>query len=173
MAGGRRGVTLVELLMVLAIFGSLLAMAGPSLSEWRQEAVFRESASELYVLLTNVGSRAVRSHYEHRIELDLESDCYRVLRGNRAEHSTDASWEKHVVYDWTPLNPQTDLTANKDCGRETGVVKIGMNPDGSGSSQYLCIQDRRGHRKYRVGIPFSTLPRVVVQKWDPDLGQWK
>lgn len=66
----RRGFTLLELVLVLVIISTVIAMAAPNLRGWRKGAALRSSMEELLSLTRLARSEAVSKGKIHRIEFD-------------------------------------------------------------------------------------------------------
>ena len=144
----------------------LTPIAYPNFKEWIRNLEYKGAAQDVASMLREARSRAIGTNLGHRVEfiVGAEPDQYRMTRGNRAYNSTDSSWDSNVVISWVDLPLIVDLKANADCSVATGTVSIKFNPNGTGSSRYVCIMDKEGNTRYRVGVPSSTTGRVLVQK---------
>jgi len=164
-----RGFTLIELLVVIAMIAIVSAIAYPNFQVWMRNAEYKEAARDVASVLLDARTRAIAANLEHRVELNVETtpDQYRVTSGNRAYGSTSYAT---VVTPWTKFSKYVDLKANAACDVSTGIVYISFNPNGSGSSRYICTMDLDGNKKYRSGVSSSTTGRVKVEKWN---GAWE
>jgi len=164
-----RGFTLIELLVVIALIATVSAIAYPNFKEWMRNASYKEAARDVASVLLDARTKAISTNLEHRVELNVETtpDQYRVTSGNRAYGSTSYTT---VVTPWTSFSKFVDLKANADCSVSTGIIYVSFNPNGSGSSQYICTMDLDGNRKFRSGVSSSTTGRVKVEKWN---GVWE
>ena len=129
-AGPIRGITVMELLVVIALITVLAAIALPSFITWRRSAVYRQTTRDIVMVLREAKSRAISTNREHRVELEPSKRMYRITQGNRASNSTE--WGA-VVPDWTVLPAEVVLNTN--------VLNIQMNTDGTANGGTISIQD--------------------------------
>jgi Tfp pilus assembly protein FimT len=167
------GFTLVEILVSLCFLGVLMTLALPAFSSWSEDANYRKIARDLTSALQLTRSKAIKSNLEHRLEIDLVNSRYRLVHGNRATLSSDASWllSQNIVFDWEKLPPGPILRATLNCSTTTGTIKIHFNPLGTANSYYLCIIDDLNKNRFQVGVSHSSTGRIVIRKWQG--GAWK
>ena len=83
-----RGVTITELMIVVAIMGGLTAVATPSLSRWltsiRMESATREIASTLQLARV----KAITQNTSIRIKFDTTANTYQMQQRNAADLTT-------------------------------------------------------------------------------------
>ncbi len=168
-----QGFTLIEALVGLCVFSLMLAMATPLYSEWIESSLIREEARAVAMLTKEGRSLAISQNLEHRLEFDLDSNCYRLTHGNRPNNSTDSAWENNVVTGWHQLPDHLGLVANKECDRVTGMDYQHFNGGGSGNTGYICIDDRRGGETFRVGVPYRGTGHVVVHSRAAPGANWQ
>jgi prepilin-type N-terminal cleavage/methylation domain-containing protein len=158
-----QGFTLIELIIAITVVGVLAAIALPSFRGWQQNAKYKEAARDVASVFMNTRTLAISANRQHRVEVNVGAspDQYRVTKGNRAFNSS--TWSD-VVTPWTSFSELVDLKANTDCDVATGTVTICFSPNGSSESQYICILDKDGNKKFRSGVSSSVTGRVVVQK---------
>jgi prepilin-type N-terminal cleavage/methylation domain-containing protein len=131
----RRGVTLVEMAIVLAIVGILAALAGPMLTEtmpsWRTRRAAREFAADVM----KARSLAIAQDSEYRVRLaSFDNDptngtgigVYYVERGNAVSNST--TWD---ILPW-------DLDGS---GTESGEGTVVISEDGEDELHLVSILD--------------------------------
>lgn len=155
------GFSEVEALVVVALVGLMSVLAAPSLSQMGQNLAYREGAREILMSLRTARSLAVTMNREHRVEFDVDGRRFRLTRGDQASGSTN--WDM-VVTDWVAAPEGVLLMRNSDCGNGSDV-SIHFNPNGTAGSQYVCVMDDNGAKRYRVGVPSSTTGRVKAEKW--------
>ncbi len=74
-----RGFTLLELVLVLAIIGTVLAMAAPSLRGWSQGSRLRDAADGFVAITRLARTQAVATCQPHRICIDPATCQYHLL----------------------------------------------------------------------------------------------
>lgn len=136
-----RGITLTEILIVIAIIGTVLSFALPSFNTWRSNIVYRQAARSIILVLREARSKAITTNYEHRVELDPAGKMYRITQGNRSSHSTQ--WDV-IVRDWVSLPREVLL--------ETNEPSIQMNTNGTANGGTIKILDLSAKSKYAVVI---------------------
>lgn len=171
----RGGFTLLELIVCLGIVGVLTLLALPSLSSWSEDARCRKIARDFTSALQFTRSEAIKSNLEHRLEVDLDKRCFRLVHGDRASRSSIPSWKlpENRVFDWTSLPPGTILRANLNCSASTGTITIQFNPFGTANPYYLCIIDSSEQNRFQIGVSHSSTGRIVIRKWQPGSHRWK
>jgi general secretion pathway protein H len=140
-----RGVTLIELLIVLAILGALAAvvlpMLGPGVSSLEIKGAAREVASGLKL----ARSEAMASRQETFVTIDLEHRRFMVGQSTR-EHALPKALDIKL------------FTAQKDLVSDT-VGAIRFYPDGGSNGGRITLA--AGERKYEVDIDWLT-GRVTI-----------
>ncbi len=169
----QEGFTLFEVIVALSILSIMATLALPAVGTWRENASYRKAARELTSALRSARAQAISSNLEHRLEVDLDKRCFRLVHGNRAAGSSSSSWENNVVFNWTELPPGPLLRGTADCSKNAGMVNIHFNPQGSANRHYLCIMDSTGGKRFQLGVPYAATGRIVIRQWQPGLGHWK
>lgn len=165
MTASQKGFTLIELVIVMALVGILLAFALPQYLSWRKGAAYNNAAYQVVAALRQARSLAVSDKREYRVEFDISAGDYRLTRGDRANRSTNFD---EIVQDWTGFPPEVKLRANDDCSG-TADVNFTFTPDGTGSSDGttndLCIMADPGMvGRYQVSIPSTTNGRATLER---------
>lgn len=156
--GGRseKGFTLVELLVVVAIMGTLAIVAIPIFSTWIENASYKEVAWGVSSVLNDGREAAITQNLEYRTELDVVGKRYRLTRGNLPAGSTA----------WTTVKPWEEVSAvagwATGAGCAGGSVNITFSPDGSSDGGTVCVKDGGGTTRYRVVVS-STSGRVQIE----------
>lgn len=166
------GFSLYELLVSCACLGILTCMALPAFTAWLKDAAYKEAAQAFFSALREARQRAITTTLEHRVEFDLDNGRYRMTHGDRSNNSTESSWDQNVVHDWDSVGPEVVVRSLSACTNSTGIDKIHLNPNGTGTSRYICVMDENAQRRYRVGIPYSTTAKAVIKRWNGTTNDW-
>jgi prepilin-type N-terminal cleavage/methylation domain-containing protein len=134
-----RGVTLLELMIVVVIATVLAALAAPSFAEWQKDLTCREVTRHIASTLRYAKSRAISTNLEHRVEYEPENRRYRLTQGDKSGNSSH--WNT-IVYDWIVLPPGVHI--------DTNVNAIHLNTNGTASGGTISIQDGTKKTKFKV-----------------------
>ena len=151
----QKGFSLIELMIAIAIFGVLAAIATPSFLQMRQNALYRQAAFDVSSMLREARGRTVGENREHRLEL-LNTGQYRVMRGDRSSGST--MWV--LVAGLGPVTPPAGVTITP-VGCNPGVLPILANVDfnGNGTAGIGCtinIRDAAAANRFAVTVTQNT-----------------
>ena len=75
-----KGMTLIELIMVVAILGIVLAIASPNFMRYRQNTNLRETAEDFTAKIALYRHRAMAEDIRYRIAINLAAGEYSVER---------------------------------------------------------------------------------------------
>ena len=81
---GERGITLIELVVVLSVMLVLFGLALPTLYEWRASAGYRSAARMIVNALRLARDHAISRSREVEVDFDLERNSYRMRSGNQS-----------------------------------------------------------------------------------------
>jgi general secretion pathway protein H len=145
-ATGRvRGVTLLELLVVLSIMGLVAALVIPTLGGGVSTTELKSSARQMAAALRLARSEALATRHEHFVLLDLERRVFRVDSDTR-EIALPRDVELKL------FTAQSDLVSDK-----AGAIRF--FPDGGSNGGRVTIA--AGERKYEVDVDWLT-GRVAI-----------
>lgn len=166
---GEKGFTLIEALIAICVGGILIAIAAPLYSRWVASTAQKEAAHRLAVHIKETRSKAITQNLEHRLEVDLQKNQYRITHGNRPHNSSDSSWAANVVMDWQTLGNNLNLKANVDCSLDVAsdavnsLEYLSFNGDGTSNTRYFCIEDPKDTKIFRIGVPFTGTGNLVIE----------
>ena len=83
-----RGLTIIELLVVVVILGIVAALAAPNISGWMESYTVRKCGRQLVSDLQLAKMRAVSQGVQHRISFDPGNRSYTIQQGNASSGST-------------------------------------------------------------------------------------
>ncbi len=162
-----RGFTLIEMLVVIALVAILAGISTPAYLNWMENARFREAARNVSSMLRDARARAVTTNLQHRVAFDLDGQRYDL---ERQDAPASATWET-ALWGATTV-PAISLRSGANCENTTGDTLIIFNPNGSSAmggsagSLWVCISERDGTRRFRVGVTSTTTGRVAIQRWN-------
>lgn len=156
-----KGFTLLEIIVTVALISIMVAIAVPSVNQMKLNLRYKEGARDVVSILRKARADAIALNLEHQVEFDIDGRQYRLTQGNLPNSST--AWTS--IVGWVALPDGTSFMRNSDCDNNTDV-NIQFNPNGTGDSQYVCVMDAGGARRYRVGVPIATTGRAKVERWN-------
>lgn len=142
------GFTLVELLVVLAIGGLLLAVTPPLITAALPGVELKAAARRTAGALRQTREIAIGSGKDAAWLLDIESGRYRVGEDQRAGRLPDGIDVK--------------LVAAREEMRNDRLGAIRFYPDGTSSGGRVILM--RGDTGYQVGVNWLT-GRILVAEW--------
>lgn len=165
-----RGFSLIELIVALAIVGTLAVIALPTYRGWITNIQYKEAARRVASLLRQARSEAVTRNRECEAKFYFDTNQYCLARGNLPSGSTSFA---DMIVSETSFPEGVDIRGNSDCSVNAGEKKLQFNPNGSSNTGYICIMDNAGVRKYRAGVTVANTGRVVIQHWNPGSSSWE
>lgn len=152
-----KGMTLIEMIMVVVIFGIVLAIASPSFVQYRQNTNLREATEDFTAQIAHYKQRAGAEDIRYRIAINLAAGGYAVER-NPDPLSTEV---------YVPLVPAVIKSFNQYSSQITLVsapASIVMQPRGTLTAGTLTLQHNGTQRRAIITTHLSG--RVNVQYED-------
>ena len=169
MLHNRRGFTLLELIIALALAAILMAIAYPNYRDWQQSASYKEVSRKIAGTMLDARSRAVSSNREHRVTLTLDSgggnnaNTFTIEIGNRSSNST--GWNPVGSGSGT-LTSGVEVRGTADCSQTNGTIVVTFTPKGgapgAGPATGLCVMDNTGVLRFSVGVADANTGRVAI-----------
>ncbi len=158
---GRRGVTLLELMLVLAIVAMLAAIAYPSIETMYGDLRVQAAADQLRGRFALARSRAIEEGRRYRFEIQSNSGGYRILPDNSEFWSDGSGVAGDEVGDASPLQLEDALpddivvqvVDDRGMGTSDGWTRLVVFlPDGSCSDDRVIRLERPGNRPVEIRI---------------------
>lgn len=149
-----RGVTLLEMLVVLTLVGLLAAVVAPSVGAGLETVRLRSSAERLAASLKLARDRAVRSR--HYVEVTLNPSSRRVAIQDR-EGDFERSWDLAET-----IAVKEEATARREAPPPPEHIFAFMfSPDGATPAVALRLENNRGRAVDVEMDPLTAFPKVV------------
>ncbi len=146
MAFGRRGVTLIELVITFAIVAFLSVLVVPNLGKWIQHYRLRGTVREIVSQMELAKIKALKHNLEYRVSFDLGGRKFELQRGDRSASSKDWTTESRKI----PIPRQVNIhaiTFPDDAAH--------FNPHGTASKGSVELTSTNGE-KYRITVTTTT-----------------
>ena len=144
-----RGFTLVELLVVLAIAGLMMAVAPPLISSVMPGVELKAAARRTAGALRLAREIAIAHGRDAAWVIDIDSNRYRIEGDHRAGS--------------LPAGLDVELVAAEDEMQSDSVGAIRFFPDGSSTGGRVIL--KRGDGGYQVGVNWLT-GRILIADWE-------
>jgi prepilin-type N-terminal cleavage/methylation domain-containing protein len=156
------GFTLLELILVMVIISTVLAMAAPSLRGFFSSRKIHDAGSNILSLIRFARSQAISEGREYRLNLDNDNRCY-WLTMNKEGAFSDLNNEFGRRF-LLPDDTSVELKKEDD---KTGIEKyLAFFPHGMAEVSTITLTDRRGDvieilsaspaETYRIVVPEET-----------------
>jgi type II secretion system protein H len=160
----RRGFTLVELMMVIAVIAVLATVSAPSLFHNMPDYKLNGTIRAIFATLQYARMCAASAGKEYRVRffLDNNPQGYRLEQGNA--FSGSVSWAARRTYyplpDQVWINHATDYQGT----HQSGTSIIAFNPQGTASSGGVYLKNSRGKLR-SVKVSSSTGRIRIDNSW--------
>ena len=160
------GFSIIELMVVLALFAILAATTTPSVKSWLRTYKTKGAARDLYSYLQTAKIGATKENRQWKVVFNpsgsyevikcLTSTCEAGVLNTDYEISKTMSFSTDYKDDIKFKNPASSIVFDSN--------PLVFNPNGLTNQGYVYLSDRDDTRFYRVGLP-SFAGAIVMQKW--------
>ncbi|OGP52542.1 MAG: hypothetical protein A2Y65_02310 [Deltaproteobacteria bacterium RBG_13_52_11] len=120
-----KGVTIIELAVVMAIIGIMALFMTPSIGEWAARFRVKGATKDLADALQLARLKSISDVVEYKILLDLDNRQFSVWKGNQRQSST--AWP---TQEGTTITLPSGVTITVD-GTTAGTIDRIFRPDGT------------------------------------------
>jgi len=179
------GFTLIELMVAVAIFAIMAAIAIPGFSTWLPDYRLKSAARDLYsnMQLTKMG--AVRANADWAIVFSTGSNSYRVCSDDGGDGDwTDGDETVEKTVNLTDYESGVDYgsgNATKNATTSEGALPDDdvsytnnlavFNPRGTGSGGYVYLENNKNTTTYAIGT--RTTGVILLRKWNSSSVDWE
>ena len=151
-----KGFTLIELMIVIAIFGILSAIITPSFLSWRDRSKVKGDATELRAVFESAKLRAIK-HNTNAVVAFPDTTSYQAFVDNNDNGALDAGEDIIVA---RTLSPGVTMTTITFVGNDMAFNSRGManGPNSTGR----VIMTSPGGKSYEVVV--SSFGRVRMDR---------
>jgi prepilin-type N-terminal cleavage/methylation domain-containing protein len=144
---GEYGVTLIELVVVIAIIAVIGLCMAPAIGEWLDNFRIRQAARDIVSNLQYAKIKAISSCIEHRICFDLANETYHLEKNDGA---------------WTQEGNKFHVPSGVDIASVTyNPPRVKFDPDGTSSSGHIKLENEQG-KTCKVVIYYTG--RIRIEK---------
>jgi prepilin-type N-terminal cleavage/methylation domain-containing protein len=151
---GKRGVTLIELAVVMAIVAVMALFLAPPIGEWLDNYRIRQAARDIVSTLNLAKIRAIAGRLEYRVDFDVANNQYRLW-------VNDGGWVPDPEGDILRTPRGVEITS---AGFSGGVSRAKFNPTGTASNGTVIIVNDQG-KQYNVVVYRSG--RIRIEECHP------
>lgn len=137
-----RGVTVTELLAVLACVTAVSTVAVPSFKTWKESLVYRDTARSIVYMLREARSRAIAINRECRIEFEQGNRRYGFRDGDRPLNTNWA--DVPPILAWETYPPGVEITAN--------ISSVQFNTSGTANGGTITVRNSDGQKRYEIVV---------------------
>jgi type II secretion system protein H len=140
--GRRRGFTLLELILVMAIIALTIAIAVPSLSGFARARVVSDTAAHFTAMASLARNHAVAEGQPYRLVIDLPNRLFSITKGS----GDGQTFVQADLPDAKPFNLPKDLDMSTDAPEVDGQRIIEFQPEGRTDIASVEFTDRFGNK---------------------------
>jgi len=146
----RKGITFLEIAVVLMIIGLAAVFMSPAIGEWIDNFRLKQSARDIASMMQAAKLKAISSRREYRVVFDIENDIFWLERGNKANGSDT----------WTKEETEQKVERNVDIQSATSLT-FQFNPNGTAQSGHICLKSQKSEKEKKIVISTTGRIRIV------------
>jgi len=154
---GIRGFTLLELILVMVILSTVLAMAAPSLSGFFASRQINDAAAQILALTQLARSQAISEGIIYRLNFDTQRHTY-WLSAQRTGAFEKLKTEVGQVFEL----PKDMVMELEGLQKKDGDTFLAFTPNGTVTAGTVRLIDRRG-RAFEVTCPTATESFSIIE----------
>jgi prepilin-type N-terminal cleavage/methylation domain-containing protein len=150
---GRRGITLTELVVTIAIVAVLAVILVPNLGSWIRHYRIKAAVREIVSQMELAKIKALKNNLEYRVVFEAATGTFYLERGNRSS----SSWK------WTQESGRFSLPQQITMNVTFPTSSVQFNPHGTagpGGSVDLTTADGE---KYHIALTTAT-GKIIAQR---------
>ncbi|MFH1490186.1 MAG: GspH/FimT family pseudopilin [Pseudomonadota bacterium] len=156
------GLTMIEMLMVLALIGIAAALAVPGFSRWLPDYRLRRAVNVLHAHLQQAKLTAVKQNCKCSIRYETDPDRYIMSVVGKTVYLEDYGDQGDILFVNNPQTGGSSPPAPTINFNSRGIISSsGVTGGVTASYAYLSNRERRAY--YRVGS--TTAGEIRTQKW--------
>nr|HDO80264.1 prepilin-type N-terminal cleavage/methylation domain-containing protein [Candidatus Bathyarchaeota archaeon] len=153
---GKRGITIIELMVVMAIIAIGVLFMTPAIGEWVENYRIKQAARDIVSTLQQAKLKAISTHREYRVVFNAGNDTYQLERGNKSNGSDNWQLEGPVLS--VPKN--VDIVGHTSYGDTAQSIQF--NPNNTATSGSIFLKNSKG-KEYRI-IVLSATGRIRMKE---------
>jgi general secretion pathway protein H len=138
MRRGERGVTLIEIAVILAIVGIMALVMAPAIGEWVDNFRIRQSARDISSTLQEAKMKTISTRTQHTVNFYEANNTYQLLPGGSV---TQVSRGVNIV--------------------SGSTASVTFSPDGTSSNGTITLDNEEG-KTYNIEI--NSVGRISMQE---------
>jgi len=156
----KRGFTLIEAMIVVAIIGTMAVIATPNILSWMTHYRIKSAVRDVATAMQLAKIKAISQGVEYRVLFDLDNETFQLQRGNLSDSST--LWTNDGLLN--SLHSTVDIDHVMPGTITSGSANKEFNPDGSSSSGSVFFDSSNGEQ-YKITLVPATGRIKVIKGW--------
>jgi prepilin-type N-terminal cleavage/methylation domain-containing protein len=146
-----RGVTLIELAVVMAIVAIMALFLAPAIGEWVDNFRIKQTAREIVSTLQLAKMKAIARQLEYNVVFDVDNNTFQQERNDPS-------------LGWTPEGGVNKVPRGVDIDTNLASETFQFNPNGTCSNGSITIDNDQG-KQYKVVVYYTG--RIRIKECQP------